>query len=478
MSDAFRNGLLAVLGGFEHVQKGIDAGRERKKQNTLAQLAGDYYAAPSQNGLSAIASVDPEAAARHAPYQQTHRQNAERRAGQIAGALVNAPPEMRAQLYQQHVAELERIGVIDLPDVWDEKLLPIASDWSQRFGGSGQGRPADLVEFDAMTDGFTPEEKSRARRVWAGLESRASSGLPFASGTAVGEDGRERVYRFNKRTGELEVVDSGVPAAGGGAAPNGSDPMGAILSSAANRMREAGMPEPDIDAWLSKQTGNGFQAPPGSIGAPRGAAPPRNGQGIDPLVSPTPGEVEYSKRYSGEMGEAAGKRDSSVVQRQTGLDATIRSIDSTLESVDAAIAKVPGFGTTGLAGAVASKVPGTPAYDLRQQIATVKANLGFDRLQAMRDASPTGGALGQVAVQELEYLQAAVASLDQAQTDQQLMAALEKVKRHYQNWRKAVLDAGQRSGLDTTRTPSPPAARTKQVEWIHGPDGKLMRREK
>lgn len=45
-------------------------------------------------------------------------------------------------------------------------------------------------------------------------------------------------------------------------------------------------------------------------------------------------------------------------------------------------------------------------------VKTIQANLGFDALQAMRDASPTGGALGQVAVQELEMLQSTVANLD------------------------------------------------------------------
>lgn len=60
---------------------------------------------------------------------------------------------------------------------------------------------------------------------------------------------------------------------------------------------------------------------------------------------------------------------------------------------------------------------------------TVKANLGFDALQAMRDASPTGGALGQVAVQELEMLQSTVASLDQ--TDANFAKNLQKIKELY-----------------------------------------------
>ena len=48
-------------------------------------------------------------------------------------------------------------------------------------------------------------------------------------------------------------------------------------------------------------------------------------------------------------------------------------------------------------------------------LTTVKANIGFDKLQNMRDESPTGGALGQVAIQELIALQSSIAPLDPKQ---------------------------------------------------------------
>ncbi len=52
----------------------------------------------------------------------------------------------------------------------------------------------------------------------------------------------------------------------------------------------------------------------------------------------------------------------------------------------------------------------------------------------MRQASPTGGALGQVAVQELNFLQAAISNLDVGQSPQQLRDNLSKVKKHYNRW--------------------------------------------
>jgi len=67
-----------------------------------------------------------------------------------------------------------------------------------------------------------------------------------------------------------------------------------------------------------------------------------------------------------------------------------------------------------------SAIPGTEAQALKNNLATIKANIGFDKLQAMRDASPTGGALGQVSERELMFLQSVFGSLDQSQSSEEL----------------------------------------------------------
>jgi hypothetical protein len=95
-------------------------------------------------------------------------------------------------------------------------------------------------------------------------------------------------------------------------------------------------------------------------------------------------------------------------------------------------------GTAGFGSETAANRGYEPAIDLRSAIETVKANLGFDRLQQMRDQSPTGGALGQVAVQELVSLQATVASLDQLQSPQDLKNALDKIDKHYRRWQETL----------------------------------------
>lgn len=84
-------------------------------------------------------------------------------------------------------------------------------------------------------------------------------------------------------------------------------------------------------------------------------------------------------------------------------------------------------------GAAASYIPGTQRKDMENIVETIKANIGFDKLQQMREASPTGGALGQVAVQELVALQASLGSLSLDQSREEFARSLKSIENHYNN---------------------------------------------
>ena len=148
--------------------------------------------------------------------------------------------------------------------------------------------------------------------------------------------------------------------------------------------------------------------------------------------------------------ESSSAKKAALVQKQTLLDlknyekaegekgkvaAATASADRIINTVDEAIPLV-GITTAGVAGAL--NIPGTDGRNLEEALKTIKANLGFDRLQQMRDASKTGGALGQVAVKELEALQASIASLDRGQSPDTLRRNLEDIKFYYNRWSKAV----------------------------------------
>jgi len=87
----------------------------------------------------------------------------------------------------------------------------------------------------------------------------------------------------------------------------------------------------------------------------------------------------------------------------------------------------------GLQGQLMSGIPGSTRADAEQLTETIKANIGFDRLQQMREASPTGGALGQVSNREIQSLQAVLSSVSLSQSQEQLERNLRRLKDIYGN---------------------------------------------
>jgi hypothetical protein len=112
---------------------------------------------------------------------------------------------------------------------------------------------------------------------------------------------------------------------------------------------------------------------------------------------------------------------------------------SDISEMKSLIEKSP-YLTTGPVSTVLKKVGYTGAIDVDQLGETIRANIGFDRLQRMRDESPTGGALGQVAVQELNALQASLGSLSTAQSAGRLVENLERLEAQYKRSMQKILE--------------------------------------
>jgi hypothetical protein len=108
----------------------------------------------------------------------------------------------------------------------------------------------------------------------------------------------------------------------------------------------------------------------------------------------------------------------------------------TSSAVDDIIGEVSGW-TAGYGGLL-SNLPQTGARQLRGKLDTLRANIAFNELAAMREASKTGGALGSVAVRELDLLQNSLGNLDQLQDPTALVAELTKIKESAERWRQAA----------------------------------------
>lgn len=135
---------------------------------------------------------------------------------------------------------------------------------------------------------------------------------------------------------------------------------------------------------------------------------------------PIPGSPAEQEITAGEEQRAERQQ-----QEETTADVVISDIERVKDITKRAKVPVTGFGS------FLSNVPATAAKDVSSLLDTIKANAGFDRLQQMRNNSPTGGALGQVSEFENRLLQATIGSLDQAQSEEQFLRNLDRVQSIY-----------------------------------------------
>jgi hypothetical protein len=163
-----------------------------------------------------------------------------------------------------------------------------------------------------------------------------------------------------------------------------------------------------------------------------------NGQVIVPDPS-SPMGIRFVP-IPGSKAAADMERAGEAQEARTAGEAT--SGATVLEDITRAkeIAKNSPLLSTGFIGGILRGVGGTSAKTLDQLTTTIKANIGFDRLQRMRDESPTGGALGQVAVQELEALQSSLGSLDTSLDDEELVKNLTRLEEQYRRSMQRILN--------------------------------------
>lgn len=201
----------------------------------------------------------------------------------------------------------------------------------------------------------------------------------------------------------------------------------------------------------------------GLIELKRGGKPEKPTEGLRTTTT-AEGIMQWNpktQRYDikiGETPETAGMRrvvakEKAATQKETLKESQTMETNRFISSkVDEALGQI-GIMETGFTGAALAKIPGTDAYNLNKTIDTIKANVGFEQLNAMRQSSPTGGALGQVALKELDFLQAALGSLEVGQGRAQLERNLKGIKTHYDNWAKNQQTyLKERKGIDRPST--------------------------
>jgi hypothetical protein len=156
---------------------------------------------------------------------------------------------------------------------------------------------------------------------------------------------------------------------------------------------------------------------PAAPGMP--AAPP-------PQTGFIPKDVAGVEREKG-----VGEEQAKLIAGKGKAEATLRSLESQWKLMDdelTSIIEKTDWTKVGPIGSFTSRFPGTPAFDLARKLDTIKANIGFDKLQSMRDESPTGGALGNVSDAENRLTQAVRGSPDQGQSPTQFKSTITRIR--------------------------------------------------
>jgi len=187
--------------------------------------------------------------------------------------------------------------------------------------------------------------------------------------------------------------------------------------------------------------------------ATRAPAAPAQPQAPVAVVDPVTGKQVYVTReeaLSKRMAPASameGLTPKEIQTREAKYPAatlavkTIESSSDRLASDLEALAKHPGL--SGISGFVYGNTPAI-TKDARVALEKYKSILargGFAELQAMRSASPTGGALGNVSNQENQYLRDAFAAIGRSQDTADLKTALESAANVARASKQRVRDA-------------------------------------
>jgi hypothetical protein len=187
---------------------------------------------------------------------------------------------------------------------------------------------------------------------------------------------------------------------------------------------EADMPVfPDMEAQAMGQPS--IPSKP-TIEIPAGLSPRTNQAAQEEVVKKTLEEQFAERKELAERAKGRPAQERKLMSQAMKFKNVNNIVNDAMGMVDSFSAGV---------GSKLSAIPATSAKDLQAKLMTIGADAAFGALQEMRDNSKTGGALGNVALGELDLLKAALTSLDQEQSP----AELKKSLRNYQQVRLGSL---------------------------------------
>lgn len=251
---AFGNGLM--LDPAEEFR----AGGERGRQSRLRDLMGKAATAdPEQRGglLGQIMATDPETGFKAQKAFGEADDDAFDAITRTASMMVSAPPQLRQSLYPRLVQATRRVmPQAQFPEAWDETWLPHIRDLSRMATKAGD-TPAQQQYAEWLLGQVPADKRDKTLGFLAGYESRPSSAaIQYKDG--VDAQGNPFVSAYDPRQVGAHVIGTGETYGSGVGQPA---PMQAppqrmdedAIHRIATEMGRAGVPEPQVAAWLQKQ---------------------------------------------------------------------------------------------------------------------------------------------------------------------------------------------------------------------------------
>lgn len=166
-----------------------------------------------------------------------------------------------------------------------------------------------------------------------------------------------------------------------------------------------------------------------------GKIPPDYRMVYDDQGRPSSMEVIPGSKTDRELRQSADKAGQAAASTITQSSIVLEEINKLKKMIKNQKLADP---VTGTLGAVVGTQGGVLAAGSARKTAeatvqTIKANIGFDRLNQMRQESPTGGALGNITEQELAFLQSVLGSIDLSQKDTAILSNLTRLTKVYED---------------------------------------------
>jgi hypothetical protein len=323
---------------------------------------------------------------------------------------------------------------------------PLQGSAAARLAGATRALPGQMGARAAQVK----EEETRARL--AALQQAQSEQASIqASNLALSDAQREILMEEMKREAPTTAFQTLRERALAGGLIEGSPEYQRFMIEGAPQVGLSLTVGPDGSIQVSQGVGLAGGAPTGGVGG-FGAIPPGMA-----LIQNEDGGYELVVIPGGPAAQAAEDDERKRLGRQAQI---ARAGGTVVQDLQRALDLIPDLGalsrnegiTGGLSRSARKRIPGSLEYQITEFTESALSNVGLDTLQQMRDNSPTGGALGQVPIQQQKRLEQVLGSLNVNQRPTQLDANIKRVINIYTDIiygspeeRAAAVEAGRMS---------------------------------